>query len=254
MLFDSHTHLNDDKLFEKLDEVINQALTNDVSFMLCVGYDKVSSERALKIASMYPSVYAAIGFHPTEAKEVTEEDFVWFESHLQDERVKAIGEIGLDYYWDDSFKDVQKDVFKRQIDLAKKYHLPISIHMRDALEDTLNILKKEASPDLTGVMHCYSGSTESAKEFIKVGMMISLGGPVTFKNARVPKEVAKNIDLEFLLIETDAPYLAPHPFRGKENSPALLKYTAMELAELKEMSYEEIAEATTNNAKRLFHI
>jgi TatD DNase family protein len=254
MLFDSHTHLNDDLLYSKVDEVVKEAMNEDVAYFLCVGYDKVSSIRAMELSLQYPNVYAAIGFHPTEALKVTADDLVWLESMLSHEKVKAIGEIGLDYYWDSSYKVIQHELFIKQLKLANKYHLPVSIHMRDATKDTFDLIKEYKDPDLVGVMHCFSGSVESAKEFIKLNMMISLAGPVTFKNALNPKQVATEIELCHLLIETDAPYLAPHPFRGKENAPKYIKLVASEIARLKAISYEEVALKTTENAKRVFHI
>ena len=254
MLFDSHTHLNDDLLFHKVDEVVKEAMEEDVSYFLCIGYDKISSLRAIELSNKYPNVYAAIGFHPTEALKVTSDDLVWLESMLTHEKVKAIGEIGLDYYWDSTYKDIQHEVFIKQLKLANKYHLPVSIHMRDATKDTFNLIKKYKDPEIVGVMHCFSGSVETAKEFIKLNMMISLAGPVTFKNALVPKQVASEIELDYLLIETDAPYLAPHPFRGKENAPKYVKLVALEIARLKELTYEEVSYKTTENAKRVFHI
>jgi len=254
MLFDTHTHLNDDQLYPFLDEVMPKVYGNDVSYMLCVGYDKASSIKAIEIAGRYTGVYAAIGFHPTNAVEVKEEDFVWLEENLKNPLVKAVGEIGLDYYWDATHKDIQKSVFIKQIKLAEKYKLPFSVHMRDALEDTLDILKKNKLHETRGIMHCYSGSLESANEFVKVNMMISIGGPVTFKNARVPKEVVKGIDILYLFIETDSPYLTPHPFRGKRNDPSYLHLIAKEIAVLKEMTYEEVAKQTTENALNIFKI
>lgn len=254
MLFDSHTHLNDEALFFKAGEVIEASRQADVSYFLCVGYDKASSIRAIEIAHRYDHVFAAIGFHPTEAVKVTDADMEWLESAIADDKVKAIGEIGLDYYWDSTHKEIQKQRFIEQIHIAEKYHLPVSIHMRDATKDTLEILQKHKKPTARGIMHCFSGSVESAREFIKLNMMISLAGPVTFKNAKDSKAVAKEIAIEHLLIETDAPYLAPHPFRGKENSPIYLKLIAEEIAHIKEISYDEVARQTTINAKSIFQI
>lgn len=254
MLFDSHTHLNDDLLYPKLQKVLEASFQNDVSTMVCIGYDKPSSLRAIDIAEKNEHVYCAIGFHPTEAVNIREEDFHWLEETLSHPKVVAIGEIGLDYYWDATHKDIQKKVFIRQIQLASKYHLPISVHMRDSLEDTLHILQTEKKQSDRGIMHCFSGSLESAKEFIKANMMISLAGPVTFKNARVPKEVAKGIDIQNLLIETDAPYLTPHPHRGKENSPAFLHLIAKEIARIKELPYIDVAAITTKNALDIFQL
>ncbi|MBU0996991.1 MAG: TatD family hydrolase [Firmicutes bacterium] len=254
MLFDTHTHLNDDQLYPFLEEVMPSVYANDVSYMLCVGYDKDSSMKALEIAKRFQGVYAAIGFHPTNAVNVTEDDFVWLEENLKNPLVKAVGEIGLDYYWDATHKEKQKEVFIRQIKLAEKYNLPFSVHMRDALEDTLSIIKNVKLPNTRGIMHCYSGSLESAHEFIKSNMMISMGGPVTFKNARVPKEVVKGIDSQYLLIETDAPYLTPHPYRGKKNDPSYLHLIAKEIAKIKEIPYDEVRDFTTQNALQIFKI
>ncbi len=253
MFIDTHCHLNDDVLYAHLDEVIQNALAAKVSKMVCIGYDKASSIRAIEIAEKYPYVYATVGFHPTNALEISNEDFLWLESKLTHPKVVGIGEIGLDYYWDKTYIEKQKEVFIRQMDLADKYHLPISVHMRDSDADTLDLLKNRKPWSVLGIMHCYSGSLELSKEFIKCNMMISLAGPVTFKNARVPKEVAEGIDLFHLLIETDAPYLAPHPFRGKENSPSLVSYVAQEIARLRDVSVEDVAKITSDNALRIFY-
>ena len=173
------------------------------------------------------------------------------EEYLKEPCVVALGEIGLDYYWDTVSKEKQLEVFNWQMELAKKYQKPVVIHCRDAYEDTYQVLKRNGHP---GIMHCYSGSIEMAKRFIDIGFYISLAGPVTFKNARVPKDVAANIDLEHLLIETDCPYLTPHPYRGKLNEPANVVYIAQEIAKLKNMEIENVARATTFNAKKVFGI
>ena len=173
------------------------------------------------------------------------------EEYLKEPCVVALGEIGLDYYWDTVSKEKQLEVFNWQMELAKKYQKPVVIHCRDAYEDTYQVLKRNGHP---GIMHCYSGSVEMAKRFIDIGFYISLAGPVTFKNARVPKDVAANIDLEHLLIETDCPYLTPHPYRGKLNEPANVVYIAQEIAKLKNMEIENVARATTFNAKKVFGI
>ncbi|MBU1145294.1 MAG: TatD family hydrolase [Firmicutes bacterium] len=254
MLFDSHVHLNDDTLYNRIDEVLLEARQNDVTHFLCVGYDVSSSKRAIEISRRYEFVYAAIGFHPSEAKKISDEDFKWLEENLKQPKVVAIGEIGLDYYWDSSFKDIQKNVFIKQIELGNKYQLPLIIHMREATLDTYELLKNNKDLSLRGIMHCYSGSLESMKQFIHLNMMISLAGPVTFKNAKIPKEIAKEIDLRDLLIETDAPYLAPMPFRGKPNESKYLKFIAFEIASIKGLTYEEVGKKTFQNACELFKI
>lgn len=251
MFFNTHTHLNSTQLFEERNIYIKRALENNVSYIVVAGYDLESSKKAITIAHEYPFIYATVGISPNDCLETTDEDIREIETLLQDHRVVALGEIGLDYYWKDVPVDKQKDVFKKQIDIAKRYNKPIVIHARDAYEDTYNILK---AANHYGIMHCYSGSVEMAKRYIEIGYKISLAGPVTFKNAKVPKEVAKAIGIDHLLIETDCPYLTPHPFRGKLNEPANVVYIAQEIAKLKSMEIEDVARITTFNAKEVFGI
>ena len=255
MIFDTHCHLNHEDLYKDLDNVIKRAKDAGVESFLVVGYDKETSLLAIKLAEQYDFIYAAIGYHPTEIFDLSEEDFNEIMNLLDHPKVVALGEIGLDYHWviEPEKRELQKKYFIRQIKEANKHHLPISIHNRDAIDDCLTILKNN-HVDMGGIMHCYSGSVESMYEFIKCGMYISLGGPVTFKNARVPKEVAKEVPLDKLLVETDSPYLAPHPYRGKQNEPALIRLVVNEIAELKGMKVEEIEEATYSNALKLFHV
>lgn len=254
ILFDSHTHVNDPLLYDRAEEIIGDAIQAGVGGILMIGYDKPSSLRAIELASRFQGVYAAIGFHPTNASSVTSQDLEWLEETLSHPAVKAVGEIGLDYYWDSSNKETQIQLFKKQLDIAYRHHLPFSVHMRDATEDTLQILKEYKQKDHIGVMHCFSGSAESAQQFIACNMMISLAGPVTFKNAKAPKQVAEAVDLNHLLIETDAPYLTPHPFRGKQNEPKHLPLIASAIAQIKGISLDEVAEQTTSNAKRIFNL
>ena len=251
MYFDTHCHLNSEQLYEKKDEFIKHALDNQVEMMVVVGYNLESSKKAVEIAKEYPFIYAAVGIGPNDCLNTTTQDLQIIDEYLNEPKVVALGEIGLDYYWDDVPSDKQKEVFQQQVDLAKKHQKPIIIHCRDAYEDTYEVLKKNGHP---GIMHCYSGSVEMAKRFIDLGFYISLAGPVTFKNARVPKDVAEKIGLEHLLIETDCPYLAPHPFRGKLNEPANVVYIAQEIAKLKNMEIESVASQTTFNAKKVFGI
>ncbi|MEN8697708.1 TatD family hydrolase [Bacillus infantis] len=254
MLFDTHVHLNAEQFEEDLEEVIGRAQAEGVSHMVVVGFDRPTITRAMELAEAYDFIFACVGWHPVDAIDMTDEDLAWIEELAAHPKVVAIGEMGLDYHWDKSPKDVQKDVFRRQIRLAKKVKLPIVIHNRDATADVVEILREEGAGEVGGIMHCYSGSVEVAKECLDMNFYISLGGPVTFKNAKKPKEVAEAVPLEKLLIETDCPYLAPHPYRGKRNEPAYVKLVAEQIAELKGLAYEEVAEATTENAKRLFGI
>jgi TatD DNase family protein len=254
MLFDTHVHLNAEQFEEDLEEVIGRAQAEGVSHMVVVGFDRPTITKAMELAESYDFIYACVGWHPVDAIDMTDEDLAWIEELAAHPKVVAIGEMGLDYHWDKSPKDVQKDVFRRQIQLAKKVKLPIVIHNRDATADVVEILREEGASEVGGIMHCYSGSVEVARECLDMNFYISLGGPVTFKNAKKPKEVAEAVPLEKLLIETDCPYLAPHPYRGKRNEPAYVKLVAEQIAELKGLAFEEVAEATTENAKRLFGI
>ncbi|MDT8336581.1 MAG: TatD family hydrolase [Candidatus Izemoplasmatales bacterium] len=254
MIIDSHVHLNDEELFPRIEEIIEKAKANGVKAFICVGYNKESSEMALDIANMYDEVYAAIGIHPSETKHYKESDILWLEENLSHPKVKAIGEMGLDYYWDKSNEIKQKELFIKQINLANKYKLPIIVHMRDAINDTYEVIREHKDKDLSGVMHCYSGSWEYVKNFTDLNLYISLAGPVTFKNAKTPKEVAEKISLDHLLVETDAPYLAPMPHRGKTNESKNLKYIIKEIALIKKTSVEEIEKHTFNNTVKLFNL
>jgi len=254
MLFDTHVHLNDIQFKEDIEEVIKRAQEAGVSSMVVVGFDRATITRAMELIEEYAYIYAAIGWHPVDAIDMRDEDLAWIEQLSSHPKVVALGEMGLDYHWDKSPKDIQKEVFRKQIRLAKKVNLPIVIHNREATADIVEILKEEHAEDVGGIMHCFSGSPEVARECLGMNFYISLGGPVTFKNAKKPKEVAIEVPLDKLLIETDCPYLAPHPYRGKRNEPAYVKLVAEQIAELKGLTLEEVAAATTQNAKKLFGI
>ncbi|PBB04922.1 MULTISPECIES: TatD family hydrolase [Salimicrobium] len=254
MLFDTHVHLNADQFEEDRNETIRRAREAGVEYMTVVGFDRKTIPKALEIAESDENIYAAVGWHPVDAVDMKEEDLEWIEGLADHPKVVAIGEMGLDYHWDKSPKDVQKEVFKKQIALAKRVKLPIIIHNREATEDIIEVLEQEHAEDVGGIMHCYNGPVEYAERAIAMNFMISLGGPVTFKNAKLPKEVAKAVEMKHLLVETDAPFLAPHPNRGKRNEPAWVKLVAEQIAELKELPYEEVAETTTDNAKKFFGI
>lgn len=251
MLFNTHTHLNSEQLFDDRDLYIQHAIERGVQFLTVVGYDLESSYQAVKIAHEYDFIYAAVGISPNDCKETTDQDIEKIEELAHDSKVVAVGEIGLDYYWDEVPKEKQIECFKKQLEIAKKLSLPVTIHARDAYEDTYDILSQSG---VKGIMHCYSGSYEMALRFIKIGYFISLAGPVTFKNAKVPKRVAENVDLQFLLVETDDPYLTPAPYRGKQNEPANVYFVAQKIAELKGIPYEEVAQQTTENALKVFQL
>lgn len=254
MLIDTHVHLNADQYDEDLQEVIDRALEEGIDRMFVVGFDTNTIERTMKLIDQYDFIYGIIGWHPVDAIDCTEERLQWIEELSRHPKIIGIGEMGLDYHWDKSPKDIQKEVFRKQIALAKRVQLPIIIHNREATQDCVDILKEENASEVGGIMHSFSGSNEIADEILKMNFYISLGGPVTFKNAKQPKEVAQHVPLDRLLVETDAPYLSPHPYRGKRNEPARIKLVAEQIAELRGISYEEVCKATTENAERLFKL
>jgi TatD DNase family protein len=254
MLFDTHVHLNAWQFKEDREETVQRAFKTGVKYMTVVGFDHETIPLAIEIAENYETIYAAVGWHPVDAIDLTEKELTWIEELSEHPKVVAIGETGLDYHWDKSPRDIQKEAFRKQIRLAKKLEMPLIIHNREATEDILAILEEEEASTVGGIMHCYNDSAEYVDRVLAMNFYISLGGPVTFKNAPLPKEVAKVVPLDRLLIETDAPYLAPHPNRGKRNEPAYVKLIAEKIAELRDITYEEVAEATTENAIRVYRI
>ena len=236
----------------KLAEEIEKS---DVSYVVDVGFDLESSVTAAGHAEKYNWCYAAVGFHPHDAKKMEETDLSMIKALAAKPKVVAIGEAGLDFYRDLSPRDVQRDCFRKQIRLAAELKMPLVVHSRDADEETMKILKEEeAFSQIKVLLHCYSGSSELAKLYIKLGAMISMAGPITYNNARKNVEVVEKIPIECLLIETDAPYLTPEPFRGKTNKVWYVEYTARKIAEIKRLSYEEAARITCENAKRFYGI
>lgn len=254
MLFDTHAHLDNPKFDKDREKIIRDLKKNDVDFIINPGADFASSIKAVKLAEKYDNIYAAVGIHPHEAKSMDEDTIGLLEGFTNKEKVVAIGEIGLDYHYDNSPRDIQKKWFREQIRLAKKVNLPIIVHDRDAHQDTFDIIKDELDENLTGVLHCYAGSVEMAKKYIDMGFFISFAGPLTFKNAKTPKRVCESLPLDRILIETDSPYLTPEPNRGKRNEPLYVRYMAAMIAELKEVSFKEVAKKTKENAKKLFNI
>lgn len=253
MLFDSHAHIDDKKFDADREEVIARAAANGIAGIINVGSDIFSSARSVDLAQRYASVFAAVGIHPHDAKDAAERDYEKLAGWAALPKVVAIGEIGLDYYYDFSPRPVQQQVFIRQLGLARELGKPVIIHDRDAHGDVLEIIKRHGQ-GLRGVFHCFSGSPEMAAEVLRLGFYISLGGPVTFANASKLLEVARQVPLERLLVETDSPYLTPAPHRGKRNEPAYVRHTAEKIAALREMDYEALAAATTENVRQLFGI
>ena len=255
MIFETHAHYDDDRFNEDRDELLRRLPEEGVGVVINSGASVESTRDTIRLAKEYAHVYAAVGVHPSEIEELTEEFYAWMKDQTADEKTVAIGEIGLDYYWDKE-PDVQKHQrywFGRQIELARETKLPIIVHSRDAVADTMQVMKEHHAEEIPGVIHCYSYSKEMALEFIKMGYYIGVGGVVTFKNAKKLKETVEAIPLERILLETDCPYMAPEPYRGKRNSSLYLPYVIEEIARIKGISPEEVERVTEANARKLFH-
>ena len=253
-IFDTHTHLNVENFKGIEQEEINLARELGVTKMNVVGFDQETIERSLELSDQFPEVYSTIGWHPTEAGSYTQEIEGMIVKNLSNPKVIALGEIGLDYHWMEDPKEVQFEVFKRQIQLSKDHDLPFVVHTRDALEDTYQIIKEAGVGPRGGIMHSFSGSLADAQKFVDLGMMISFSGVVTFKKALDIQEAAQHLPLDKILVETDAPYLAPVPKRGRENKTAYTRYVVEKIAELRGMTVEEVADATYRNAMRMFNL
>ena len=270
MLFDSHTHINNNGLNDSQRKRIAEEIeASDVSYATDIGFDLESSVIAARHAEKYPWCYAAVGFHPHDAKEMDDTNLEMIKALAKKPKVRAIGETGLDFFRDRSPRDVQRECFRKQIRLANELKMPLVIHSRDADQEVLDILREEQAfsneriswfpkinekPDARVLLHCFSGNKEIAKQYVKLGAVISIAGPVTYKNARKSIEVVEEIPIEYLLIETDAPYLTPEPLRGKRNKTPYVEYVAKKIAEIKGITYEEAAKRTCENAKRFFDV
>lgn len=252
-LFDTHAHILDDQFSDDREQVIRNIYDN-MALVVNIGCNLDDCPRTVALAEQYDKLYAAVGLHPEDVKTYTPEGWDMICKLAEHPKVVGIGETGLDYYWDTSTKDAQKVLFQQHIDLACQLKKPLVIHDREAHGDTLDILKNSNARQVGGILHAFSGSVEMALEVIKMGFYIGLGGPVTFKNARKTVEVAAAIPLDYLVIETDCPYMAPVPFRGKRNEPMLVQHTAAKIAEIRNMSVEELVEATYQNGKRIYGI
>lgn len=253
MLVDTHAHLDDLKYENDLDEVVTRAGQYGVTRIISMGDTMAASLNAVKIAEKYEGVFAGAGIHPQEALTLMDGDYDRLAQLMTLPKVKVLGEIGLDYYYENASREKQQEIFIRQLDVARQMHMPVSIHDRDAHGDTMAILKKEGK-GLTGSIHCFSGSWEMAKELLKMGWFLGVDGPLTFKNAAKLPEIIAKIPLDRLLLETDSPYLAPVPKRGRRNEPAYVKYIAEKVAEIRNISFEEVAKQTTFNAVNLFNL
>lgn len=253
MLIDSHAHLQDPLLLSEVEDILDRALKAGVQAIICPGYDLPSSRQAIRLAENYPSIWAAVGFHPENIANLDESFLTELKDMAQHPQVVAIGEIGLDYVNGVPDRERQKTVFRRQLELAAELELPVIIHNRESHADLLTTIQDIGPLPQGGVMHCFSGSSELAKECVKLGYYISYAGPVTFKNARRLPETVAYVPLDRLLCETDSPYLSPEPYRGKRNEPARVIHVATKLAEILGRELEDLAPILTANTKRLFH-
>lgn len=247
-MIDTHCHITKD-FYEDIPELIEKIKMSGISKIIVNGCDMESNIEVLELTKKYDMVYGALGFHPTELDEFTDKYLNWLDEHIDDDKIVALGEIGLDYHYDNTNKIKEIDVFKKQLDIAKKHSKPVIIHSRDASKDTLDILKEY---DLKGSLHCFSGSLEMAKEFIKLGYLLGVGGVVTYKNAKNIVNVIENVDLEYILLETDSPYLTPEPYRKNKNDSSYIPIIANKIADIKNVSVEVIEKTTNANASRLF--
>ena len=251
-MIDTHSHINFADYKENFDSFIENLKNNEIDNVIIPGVEPSTFDEIISLCEQYNIIYGAIGVHPSEAKTYTDETEKEIYKLCKNEKIIAIGEIGLDYYWEQETKELQKEVFRKQLKIAEELQVPVLIHDREAHKDTFNIIQEFKLKDV--IFHCFSGNVEFAKKCIDKGYYIAIGGVVTFKNAKDLKEVAKIVPLDKLLLETDAPYLAPVPYRGKLNTPAYLKYIAEEIANIREIDVEEVKKQTTINAQKLFGI
>ena len=254
MIFDTHVHYDDPAFDEDRDNLIASLEKSGIGNVVDIGASIDTTRKALELAHKYDFVYAAVGVHPSEVEELTEDSFELLREWSEDGRCVAIGEIGLDYHWPEPGRELQKKWFRRQLDLARQKQLPVVIHSRDAAKDTVDIMKEEHAEEIGGVVHCFSYTKEIAKECLDMGFYIGVGGVVTFKNGKKLREVVEITPIEKILLETDCPYLAPEPYRGKRNSSLYLPYVVEEIAKIKNISPEEVIRITENNAKTMYNL
>ena len=254
MIFDTHAHYDDEAYEEDREDILKLIRQDGVGLVTDVGATIASTKKAVALSEQYDFIYAAVGMHPEGVEELTDQDMDWLCELAKREKVVAIGEIGLDYYYEDPKRDIQKIWFRKQLEVARKTGLPVVIHSRDAAQDTLDIIKEEPGEQIGGVIHCFSYGKEMAQVYLDMGFYLGIGGVVTFKNGKKLKEVVKYTPIERIVLETDAPYLTPEPNRGKRNASHYLKYVAQEIAQLKGMTAKEVIAVTTKNAKEMYRI
>ncbi len=253
ILVDTHAHIDEESFAHDFDEMLARAYANDVKYVVNIGANMDESRVSIELADKYESIYATVGVHPHDVEEINSKALDQLAAWCEHDKVVAVGEIGLDYFRSQTSKEMQAYAFAAQLDVARQMHMPVSIHDRDAHGDIMRMLKNEGK-GINGILHCFSGSWEMAKELIKMGYYIAIGGAVTFKNAAKLPEIAANIPLEYLLLETDCPYLAPHPHRGTRNEPANIRPIAEFIAGIRGITLEELAAATTANAARIMRM
>lgn len=254
MIFDTHAHYDDEAFDADRESLLESLAENGIEAIVNISSDLKSIEDTLTLTRRYPQVYGAAGIHPCSTGELNEESFQTIRRAALEPAMAAIGEIGLDYYWDDPERDIQKKWFERQLELAREIKRPVVIHSREAAKDTLEIMKAHHSAEIGGVIHCFSYGTEMAREYLNMGFYLGIGGVLTFQNAKKLKEVATYAPLDRLVLETDCPYLAPVPYRGKRNCSVYLKYVVKALADIKGLTQQEIIRATNRNAKALYRL
>ncbi|MGN0160144.1 MAG: TatD family hydrolase [Lachnospiraceae bacterium] len=255
MIFETHAHYEDEQFDEDRDALLKSLRENNIEYVVNVGSCVESCHQTVELMKRYDFIYGALGLHPTEVGGADEAAYQWLCREIHDNpKVKAVGEIGLDYYWDDVEPKIQKAWFERQIELARGEQLPIIIHSREAAKDTYEIMDAHACGEIGGVVHCFSYSVEEARKYLNMGFYLGIGGVLTFKNSRKLKEVVEYAPLDRLLLETDCPYLAPEPFRGKRNSSLYIPYVVKEMSQLKGIPEEEIIAQTYENAKKMYRI
>jgi len=247
MLIDTHCHVSK-RHYDNIDEIISRMN----GFMIVSGYDDETNLEVLELIKKHENIYGTLGIHPNEVQSITDKSFKIIEENITNPKIVGIGETGLDYYWNKEQKDNQQEAFDKQINIARKHKKPVVVHSRDAINDTYEVIKK--NPDVSFILHCYGGSLEMAKEFIKFNVMIGIGGVVTFRNNTKLQEIVREINLEYLLLETDSPYLAPEPYRGKENNPSNVLLVAEKIAEIKGITTEKVVEITGENAIKKFDL
>lgn len=253
-LFDTHAHYDDEAFDADREELLGQFPKQGIARIVNIGASLASCRKTIDLMEKYPYIYGAVGIHPNETAELTEESFAWLKAQCSHKKCVAVGEIGLDYYWDEPEREVQKKWFVRQLHLARELSLPVVIHSRDAAKDTADIMQAEKAGEIGGVVHCYSYTKELAKTFLDMGFYFGIGGVITFKNARKLKEAVEYIPLDKIVLETDCPYLAPEPNRGKRNSSLNLPYVAAAIAALKGIPEEEVRKAAWENAVKLYRM